>query len=330
MKRIKHLLSSGVKNIWFLDEAIPYHAVKRFADCIIKEDLHFIWHIRTRIEPQYMDPILIEKLHKAGLRHILFGLESASKRILSLIKKTNYINEYLEIAECIVREFTRGGIHIHFSAIIGFPSEAEDELEETARFLCYLADSYCNFTYNVNSFYLDIGSEMFRRWEEFNIVSLSFPCSPMYFLDNKLDWNSSVSAELSTKLQIKKETLMERQYEWYPKGALIEPSVFFAFYEYSRLPLLLTKDTTNETKISIDSLIVLAPTISICKIDQATWLLYNLENHHYVIGGKILFELVNANETGISFFEFLEKYKMIAKAQAKELITQLIQKGFFV
>lgn len=330
IEKIELLLSRGIKKIWFLDEAIPYPVIEKFASRIIEKDLHFVWHIRTRIEPQYMNATLIDKLFQAGLRHILFGLESASKRILSLMEKTNYINDYLYIAESIVKEFTHRGIQVHFSTIIGFPSETEDERKETASFLCHLSDTYCNFTYNVNSFYLDVGSKIFRRWEEYNIVSLSFPCSPQYFLDNQLDWNGAISAELSTSLQIQKEALMERQYKWYPKGALIEPSVFFAFYEYCRLPLVVEKKTSEQQLYSLNSEIVLSSSVSSCKINQQSWMLYNLENHHYVVGGAVLSKLVSAHNKGISFATFLNQYSTAASIHARNLIEQLIPKGFFV
>lgn len=70
---------------------------------------------------------------------------------------------------------------------------------------------------------------MYKRWESFNITSLSYPCAPKYFLENYLDWNSSISPNKFSIVKDEQENTMEIQYYWYPKGALLTPSAFFLF-----------------------------------------------------------------------------------------------------
>jgi len=329
--RLKTLYASGIRKIWLLDEAIPVSALRNFAEQLLSADMQIIWHTRTRIETQFIEEELVKLLKQSGLRHILFGFESASERILRLANKTTPNFRYLETAEKIVRAFTVHGIAVHFSAILGFPSETSEERRETQSFLKYMLKTYQGFSYNVNAFYLDVGSEMYRRWESFDISSLSFPCAPRYFLENYLDWNSAVSPNKFTKIQKEQESLMAEQYPWYPKGALLSPSAFFAFWEYSRYCLQTEYFTANAFAAppSMNRPIKLSPMVCFDQIDVNLWQLYHLQNHHYVVGGSILRDLVNADNMGISFNKMISRYDSPYRQRAESLIQELSRMDFF-
>lgn len=327
--RIKRIYQLGGNKFWFLDEAIPPKILKGLAMYIIQQDIHITWHIRTRIEPQFLDKSFIRLLSKAGLSHILFGFESACERILMLMEKNTLKDNYLELAEKIVYRFNTEGIQVHFSAILGFPTETEEERQETIDFLLYLQNTYEFFSYNLNSFYLDIGSKIYQKWDSYNILSLSFPCAPKYFLENHLDWNMAISPLQADSVYKIQENAMMQQYSWYPKGALVNPTVFFAFWEYSRY--ILYKGATNKDNyyFSDERLITLSPRVSQCQMKDGNWMLYNLKSHHYVIGGSILLDLINANNNR-TFFEFKNTYKDDYLKRAEDLIVELARKEFFI
>lgn len=329
--QINHLYKQGIKRIWLLDEAIPPNILNNFANNIIHQDIDIIWHARTRIEPQFVDKRFVNVLSTAGLRHILFGFESATNRILKLMNKNTGDFNYLETAENIVKYFNAEGIHVHFSAILGYPTESEEERHETLDFLYYLYRTYPYFSYNLNLFYLDIGSKMYHRWEDFNILSLSFPCSPKYYLGNHLNWINSISPEQTDTIYRELENTMKFQYEWYPEGSLIEPSKFYSFWEYSRYTMYIgDKHPKNEFIIDGNQPITLSPYISKCQLENGLWLLYHLLNHHYVTGGTILLDLINANNNKESFNTFVQKYHDTYRDKAENLILQLARKEFFI
>lgn len=329
--KIENLCKHEIKRIWLLDEAIPPVILYNFAKNIIRQNLDFIWHVRTRIEPQFIDKEFIKMLSRAGLKHILFGFESAVNRILKLMNKNAGNFNYLETAEIIVKNFTAEGIQVHFSAILGFPTETKEERHETLDFLYYLRSTYPLFSYNLNLFYLDIGSKMYRRWEDFNILALAFPCAPKYYLENHLDWINSISPNQTDTIRMELEDGMKCQYDWYPKGALIKPSIFYSFWEYSRYSIY-AKDVQTNHKFIIysDRPIILSPTISQCQMPDGSWLLYHLINHHYVTGGTILLDLINASNNKESFRTFIQKYRDDYKSKAEKLIVQLARKEFFI
>ena len=331
ISKIDYLYKHGIKRIWLLDEAIPSDVLYKLANNIIHHDIGAIWHVRTRIEPQFVDNRFITMLSEAGLKHILFGLESAANRILKLMNKNTGNFNYLETAENIVKNFNAEGIQVHFSAILGYPTETKEERHETLDFLNYLHHTYPLFSYNLNLFYLDIGSKMYHRWEEFNILSLSFPCSPKYYLGNHLNWINAISPEQTDIIYRELEDSMRFQNEWYPEGSLIEPSKFYSFWEYSRYTIYTSNaHPKNEFIIDSNKPITLSPYISQYQLENGSWLLYHLLNHHYVTGGTILLELINASRNKESFKTFIQKYYDTYGDKAKNLILQLARKEFFI
>ena len=262
----------GVKKIWLLDEAIPVDVLRDVAEQIIISNINITWHVRMRIEPDLVDEALAEILFRSGLRHILFGFESASPRVLQAMNKNPGNFDYVSISEQIVKLFTLQNIMVHFSLIFGFPSETNDDREQTERFVRYLFDSYNYFSYNINLFYLDVGSKIYQRWESFGILCLSYPCEPRYFLDNHLKWNDSFSNNKESLLEEKREKLMELQYSWYPQGSLIKPSIFYAFWEHSRYELCEKKlSKTKHYSFDLNKQIILSDMVVISILKEEIW-----------------------------------------------------------
>ena len=172
---------------------------------------------------------------------------------------------------------------------------------------------------------------MYRRWESFDISSLSYPCAPRYFLENYLDWNSAFSPNKFTMIQKEQESLMAQQYHWYPKGTLLSPSEFFSFWEYSRYCLQAEHFAASAStdSLSMERHIKLSALVCFSQIDVDLWQLYHLRNHHYVTGGSVLRDLVNASDKGINFSEMISQYDLPYRKQAESLIQELSRMEFF-
>jgi hypothetical protein len=66
-----------------------------------------------------------------GMRRVSFGLESGSQRLLDLMKKGGSV----EANSRFIREAYDAGISIRCTMFQGYPGEAADDLQRTARFL---------------------------------------------------------------------------------------------------------------------------------------------------------------------------------------------------
>lgn len=283
---LDELHKKNIKQFWSIDEAIPTDILKIIAKYIIKNNYTFKWHIRSRIEKSWLDDELIDILYKSGLKNILLGFESASERILKLMNKTNNVNQYIENAEFIVKKYNKKGISIHFPAIIGFPTETDEERNKTIQFLEYLKKQYPLFTYNVNILELDVSSSLYKNFEQYDIISLFFPCKPSSFLGNVIEWRNDVKF-----LQNIQHQSMYNLFEWYPKNALLDIVLFYKLLEHTRMPFYADEMYISSASYSLDmdtDYIRVNDNCSSFELNDGNIVIINLDTYQYIVGSDYL------------------------------------------
>lgn len=303
---LKERKAFGFQYLWLIDEAIPPVILKNLLKKMRENQLRFIWHLRSRIESELIDEELIDLLKETGVKSIILGFESASNRILRLMKKT-YAEDYLEIAEKIVEKYTQHNIHIHFPALIGFPSETVQEREQTLNFLTYLSQKYRLFSYNINILDLDISSELFSHWTDYDINSLKLPCLPKYFLGNSVEWNNDFITLNKCRTDI-----MLKQFPWYPKQTNIPASVFYNIWERKRGVLYEKYDEEMSiNEFDFESNYQLSKGVVFFQTNQTEYCFYNFNTHHFLLGGEIIKLIYNAlsqnDSTSILSIPYFEK-----------------------
>lgn len=327
---LKKLSTNGVKSFWAIDEAIPIHILKEVSKRIIDEKLSFKWHFRTRIEIGLLDEDFVKTIKKAGVSHILLGFESASNEILDSMDKTN-LNNYVDVAEKIVELFNRHGIKVHFPTIIGYPNEKEYDQDITFSFLRYLKKRYKLFSFNINMFYLDIASNIFAEWTKNNISLINLPCEPQYFIGNIAQWNAPSKLSNNELYSIVKRE-MKNMFPWYNDDALIPINTFYMLLENMKYPLVLSeninnKNITNTYKFSNEKNVKFNKFISIFKNSQGLYCVYNLKNHLSVLGGRIIFEILEKSE--INLINIADKYSYPMKQRINDLFVFFANNDFF-
>lgn len=78
-----------------------------------------------------MDKKLLKKMHRAGCRGLIFGIESASQNVIDLMGKNTRISDI----SSILKKASDTGIRVITNWIVGFPGENRDNLFETVRFV---------------------------------------------------------------------------------------------------------------------------------------------------------------------------------------------------
>lgn len=96
-----------------------------FAKLVTNKNLDINFSFLTRIE--HVNEPLIMDLKKAGLTGMFFGVESGSRRILKLLKRSYTPEEVIKKTEFAEKL----GIKITASFIIGNPYETEEDIKET-------------------------------------------------------------------------------------------------------------------------------------------------------------------------------------------------------
>ena len=143
----------GVRNIKILDElfVLKLDRVERFCDLLIERgyDLN-IWAY-ARVDT--VNPRILAKLRRAGVRWLAYGFESASQRVRDGVEK----RVSPEAVENAIRWTKQAGIHIIANYIVGLPDDDEDTmrqtLEEAERHNFEFFNIYCAMAYPGSKLY---------------------------------------------------------------------------------------------------------------------------------------------------------------------------------
>lgn len=159
-------IHSQVRHFDFADQLVngnPWELV-RLADLIIKEGLKITWAGQAIIRP-YMTSELLDKLKQSGCICLAYGMESGSQRILNLMKKGFTV----EVAQRVLSDTHKAGIHVVVNFMFGFPGETETDFKKTLDFVD--KNRECISTVNPSPSYTAIGksSYLYNNASEFNI-----------------------------------------------------------------------------------------------------------------------------------------------------------------
>jgi len=135
---VAHILSQvqtlqekyGVRNIFFVDEAITPRIMRQLSAALIERDSPINWTVAARFEKSLTDELLVEAA-KSGCRMLLYGLESASEPIMLKMVKGTQVQEMSRI----LHTATGVGIWNHTFFFFGFPGETINEAQETVNFI---------------------------------------------------------------------------------------------------------------------------------------------------------------------------------------------------
>ena len=128
--RIEALIAeTGQTGFHFVDEAAPPAALRALAETLIARDLTITWWGNVRFEKAFT-PELCELLARSGCVAISGGLEVASDRLLTLMKKGVTVEQVARVT----RAFTDAGVMVHAYLMYGFPTQTvQDTIDSLER-----------------------------------------------------------------------------------------------------------------------------------------------------------------------------------------------------
>src|ERR1700709_1473134 len=113
---------TGETGFHFVDEAAPPAALRAIAQRLIGRRVSITWWGNIRFEKSFT-PALVDLLARSGCVAISGGLEVASDRLLTLMKKGVTVAQVARVA----RAFSDVGVLVHAYLMYGFPTETEQE-----------------------------------------------------------------------------------------------------------------------------------------------------------------------------------------------------------
>ena len=109
------------------------HNVEDYAECLAPFSHRIEWRTQCRVDS--VTPEVLPRLHQLGLRMLDVGLESASPRMLTLMKKTEGSTErYLQRAQALIDQAEACGMGIKLNILL-YPGETQQSAGETEAFI---------------------------------------------------------------------------------------------------------------------------------------------------------------------------------------------------
>jgi len=144
----------GAKEIRFFDDCFTLDKDRAYKICegFKERRLKVPWTCLTTVSSITKD--LLKEMKSAGCWQVLFGLESADKGMLTLLRKGNTLEQNINA----VTWAKQAGLSVRADFIVGTPGETEESLKKTLGFAMRMKLDYAHF----NKFVPYPGTELYR------------------------------------------------------------------------------------------------------------------------------------------------------------------------
>jgi len=193
------------KYFTFSDEAVSPHSLNDVSEEIIKRDVDIKSLALLKFE-KVMDQELFKKMKQAGFIFLMYGLESANDRVLSLIDKGTDQKTEREVLE----KSHRAGIRNHSFMFFGFPTETRDEAQDTINFLEKNLHSIHSFGPGV--FLLNRDSSCYQYPGKFSITKIIENPESNIAMNLDFEASSGMSREEAVEMNTKCINMAEEKF----------------------------------------------------------------------------------------------------------------------
>lgn len=159
----------GVRHYNFITDCMPPGMIRDLPEELLSRNADVFWWSDARVEPKAYTLEGAKRLYESGCRKLLFGFETATPRLLKLMKKGQSVRSTLEVA----KNCTDAGISVTFYAMVGFPSETREEARDTLKLL--IDNAHIVREVSLQTFHIDEVAETYHDPKQFGITILDDP-----------------------------------------------------------------------------------------------------------------------------------------------------------
>ena len=179
---------TGQTGFHFVDEAAPPKSLKALATELIARNTGISWWGNIRFEKTFT-PELCELLADSGCIAISGGLEVASDRLLTLMKKGVSIDQVARVTHA----FTESGILVHAYLMYGFPTQTVQDTVDALEYVRQLFANNCIQSGFFHRFACTVHSPVGQNPEEYGIRLRPLP--PVSFAKNDIGFDDPTGVD---------------------------------------------------------------------------------------------------------------------------------------
>ncbi len=168
MRRLK--ASVGARSFALCAPSVSASTAQSVARALLSDRLGVSYYFGSRVDSAFTMGLLT-KLKKSGCSRIFVGVESGSDRILKRMCKGTTVSDIRRF----LHDCCRSGIAVHSYAMVGFPTEEEDEAADTVKLLSDAGKEFrsWHFSCHISGFQLVRGTTVARIPAAFGVTPLS-------------------------------------------------------------------------------------------------------------------------------------------------------------
>jgi hypothetical protein len=169
--RIEQIVTeTGQTGFHFVDEAAPPKALKALAEELLRRKVHISWWGNIRFEKTFT-PELAELLAESGCIAMSGGLEVASDRLLSLMKKGVSVEQVAQVT----KGFSEAGILVHAYLMYGFPTQTLQDTVDALEYVRQLFENGCIQSGFFHRFACTVHSPVGKNPEDYGVQVVPLP-----------------------------------------------------------------------------------------------------------------------------------------------------------
>ena len=187
--RIESIIEeTGQTGFHFVDEAAPPKALKSLADELQKRNRAISWWGNIRFEKSFT-PELCNQLADSGCIAVSGGLEVASDRLLTLMKKGVSVDQVARVT----RSFSDAGVLVHAYLMYGFPTQTVQDTVDALEYVRQLFAAGCIQSGFFHRFACTVHSPVGLNPAEYGIKLKALP--PITFATNDVEFTDPTGVD---------------------------------------------------------------------------------------------------------------------------------------
>ena len=187
--RIEEIIAeTGQTGFHFVDEAAPPKALKSMADELQKRNRAISWWGNIRFEKSFT-PELCNQLADSGCIAVSGGLEVASDRLLTLMKKGVSVDQVARVT----RSFSEAGVLVHAYLMYGFPTQTVQDTVDALEYVRQLFAAGCIQSGFFHRFACTVHSPVGLNPAEYGIKLKALP--PITFATNDVEFTDPTGVD---------------------------------------------------------------------------------------------------------------------------------------
>ena len=187
--RIEEIISeTGQTGFHFVDEAAPPKALKALADELQRRNRAISWWGNIRFEKSFT-PELCNQLADSGCIAVSGGLEVASDRLLTLMKKGVSVDQVARVT----RAFSDAGVLVHAYLMYGFPTQTVQDTVDALEYVRQLFAEGCIQSGFFHRFACTVHSPVGLNPADYGIKLKALP--PITFATNDVEFTDPTGVD---------------------------------------------------------------------------------------------------------------------------------------